>query len=65
MVDQLRAQPGAVEIGVTIGDFATTAAGERYSLAYLVNTITNLTTQDEQVGCFRNAVAHLAPAATS
>ena len=31
-------------------------------LAYLVyNTIMNLTTQDEQVACFRNAAAHLEP----
>jgi hypothetical protein len=25
------------------------------------NTITNLTTQEEQVACFRNAAAHLEP----
>lgn len=31
-------------------------------LAYLVrNTITNVTTQDEQVECFRNVAAHLEP----
>jgi hypothetical protein len=33
-----------------------------FSLVYLLrNTITNLTTQDEQVECFRNAAAHLRP----
>ena len=33
-----------------------------FTLVYLVrNTITNLTTQDEQVECFRNAAAHLVP----
>jgi SAM-dependent methyltransferase len=33
-----------------------------FSLAYLVfNTIMNLTTQDEQVACFQNVAAHLAP----
>jgi len=33
-----------------------------FALVYLVfNTIGNLTTQDEQVACFRNAAAHLAP----
>ena len=33
-----------------------------FSLVYLVrNTITNLTTQQEQVACFRNAAAHLGP----
>jgi hypothetical protein len=34
----------------------------RFRLAYLVhNTIMNLTTQDEQVECFRNVAAHLEP----
>jgi SAM-dependent methyltransferase len=62
MVARLRAKPGAERIGVTIGDFATTAVDGRFSLAYLVfNTIGNLTTQDEQVACFRNVAAHLEP----
>jgi hypothetical protein len=63
MVARLRAKPGGDEIAVTIGDFATTtAAGGPFRLAYLVyNTIENLTTQDEQVACFRNVAAHLEP----
>ena len=62
MVARLRAKPGAGEIGVTIGDFATTNVGATFSLAYLVaNTIMNLTTQEEQVACFRNVAAHLEP----
>ncbi|MGQ0805366.1 MAG: class I SAM-dependent DNA methyltransferase, partial [Actinomycetota bacterium] len=62
MVEQLQAKPGADDIGVTIGDFATTRLGETFTLAYLVyNTIENLTTQDEQVQCFQNAAAHLEP----
>jgi SAM-dependent methyltransferase len=62
MVEQLRAKPGADDIGVTIGDFATTKVDGTFTLAYLVfNTITNLTTQDEQVECFRNVAAHLEP----
>ncbi len=62
MVARLRAKPGADSIGVTIGDFASAQAGATFRLAYLVfNTITNLTTQDEQVNCFRNAAAHLEP----
>jgi SAM-dependent methyltransferase len=62
MVARLRAKPGAERIGVTIGDFATTAVDGRFSLAYLVfNTIGNLTTQDEQVACFQNVAAHLEP----
>jgi SAM-dependent methyltransferase len=62
MVAQLQAKPGADDIGVTIGDFATTKVVGTFQLAYLVrNTITNLTTQDEQVECFRNVAAHLEP----
>jgi SAM-dependent methyltransferase len=62
MVARLRAKPGAEEIRVTIGDFATTRVEGTFSLAYLVfNTILNLTTQDEQVACFQNAAAHLKP----
>lgn len=62
MVSRLRAKPGADAIGVTIGDFATTRVAGTFRLAYLVfNTIGNLTTQDEQVECFRNAAAHLVP----
>jgi SAM-dependent methyltransferase len=62
MVARLRAKPGAEQINVTIGDFATTTVGERFSIAYLVfNTIMNLTTQAEQVVCFQNVAAHLVP----
>jgi Methyltransferase domain len=60
MVTQLQTQPGASSIEVTIGDFATTKVDGAFTLVYLLrNTITNLTTQDEQVECFRNAAAHL------
>ena len=53
---------GAEQVGVTVGDFATTTVEGRFSVAYIVaNTIMNVTTQDEQVACFRNAAAHLAP----
>jgi SAM-dependent methyltransferase len=62
MLSRLRAKPGSEEIGVTRGDFATTSVDAAFSLVYLVaNTIMNLTTQDEQVACFRNAASHLAP----
>ncbi len=62
MVARLRAKPGGDAIRVTIGDFATTAAGGPFSVAYLVfNTIMNLTTQEAQVACFRNVAAQLEP----
>jgi SAM-dependent methyltransferase len=62
MVARLRAKPGAAGIGLTIGDFASARADGTFRVAYLVfNTIMNLTSQDEQVACFRNAAAHLEP----
>jgi SAM-dependent methyltransferase len=62
MVAQLRAKPGSAGIDVTAGDFATTRLGKRFRLVYLVyNTIMNLTSQEEQVQCFRNAADHLEP----
>jgi hypothetical protein len=50
MVAELRTKPGSDDIGVTIGDFAATR-----------NTITNLTSQDDQVACFRSVAAYLEP----
>jgi SAM-dependent methyltransferase len=62
MLARLRAKPGAEQIGLTVGDFATTGVDGTFSVAYLVfNTIINLTTQDAQVACFENVAAHLAP----
>jgi SAM-dependent methyltransferase len=62
MVDRLRAKPGGADIPVVIGDFATATADGAFGLAYLVfNTISNLTTQAEQVACFRNVARHLVP----
>jgi len=62
MVAKLRAKRGGEDIGLTIGDFATTTVEGSFSLAYVVfNTIVNLTTQAAQVACFRNAAAHLEP----
>ncbi|MDW3218603.1 MAG: class I SAM-dependent methyltransferase [Acidimicrobiales bacterium] len=60
MVDKLREKPGGAEIDVEIGDFATTTVDGPFGLVFLVfSTISNLTTQDAQVACFRNAAAHL------
>jgi SAM-dependent methyltransferase len=62
MVARLRAQPGGDAIGITIGDFASTRVSGSFRLAYLVrNTITNLTTQDEQAACFRAVADQLKP----
>jgi SAM-dependent methyltransferase len=62
MVAQLRAKPGGDEIPVAVGDFSTTTVPGTFSLAYVVfNTVMNVTTQEGQVACFRNAAAHLEP----
>jgi SAM-dependent methyltransferase len=60
MVARMRQKAGGEAIPVTIGDFAETRLDGAFSLAYLVfNTISNLTTQDDQVACFRNVARHL------
>lgn len=60
MIAELLTQPGAEDITVTVGDFATTTVDETFKLVYLVrNTIMNVITQDQQVECFRNAARHL------
>jgi SAM-dependent methyltransferase len=62
MVARLRPKPGGDAVAVTIGDMATTRVDGTFAVAYLVfNTINNLTSQEAQVACFRNAAAHLAP----
>jgi SAM-dependent methyltransferase len=62
MTERLRAKPGGQAIEVTIGDFAAARAPGTFGVAYLVaNTIMNLTSQAEQVACFRNVAAHLEP----
>lgn len=62
MVEQLLANDQARQLNMTIGDMATTRVDGTFRLVYLVfNSIGNLTTQDQQVACFRNAAAHLEP----
>ena len=61
MAGQLRAKPGADAVRVTVGDMTTARVDGTFTLVYLVfNTIENVTSQDEQVGVFGNAAAHLA-----
>jgi SAM-dependent methyltransferase len=62
MVAKLRAKSGGSAIPVVIGDFAEVAAEGEFALIYVVfNTFFNLQSQADQVRCFRNAAAHLAP----
>jgi len=62
MLAVLRSKTEAGDITAVEGDMAVTYVEGDFSLVYLVfNTITNLTSQDEQVACFENAARHLRP----
>jgi SAM-dependent methyltransferase len=62
MVARLREKPGGDDLEVVIGDMTTARVDGSFSLVYLVfNTIMNLTSQEAQVACFRNAARHLRP----
>lgn len=62
MAGQLRAKPEAADIDVVIGDFAEVDVDGEFGLVYCVlNTFMLLLTQDEQVRCFENTAARLAP----
>jgi SAM-dependent methyltransferase len=62
MVRQLRSKPGGSAIAVTIGDFADVEVDGQFALVFVVfNTFFNLQSQPDQVRCFRNVAAHLAP----
>jgi SAM-dependent methyltransferase len=60
MIRELKKKPGGSALDVRLGDMTTAEMGRTYSLVFLVfNTIMNLTTQEAQVQCFRNASKHL------
>jgi hypothetical protein len=62
MLAELAAKPGSEQVAVTVGDMTSTQVCSNATLVYLVfNTISNLRTQRQQVRCFGNAAAHLAP----
>jgi SAM-dependent methyltransferase len=60
MISQLRAKPGGQQITITPGNFAEVAVEGTFALVYIVfNTFFALSSQDEQVQCFRNVAARL------
>jgi SAM-dependent methyltransferase len=60
MAGQLRHKISEEQLPVTIGDMATLSLPGKFSLVYCVfNSLSNLTTQKEQVACFQNAARHL------
>ncbi|MEM8789942.1 MAG: class I SAM-dependent methyltransferase [Pseudomonadota bacterium] len=62
MVAKLREKPGGAAIDVRIGDFADVDIDGVFDHVFLVyNTLFNLQTQADQVRCFANVAARLAP----
>ncbi|MEJ6392309.1 class I SAM-dependent methyltransferase [Gymnodinialimonas sp. 2305UL16-5] len=62
MVRKLREKESGEPIEVVLGDMTSTRVAGEFSLVFLVfNTIDNLTAQDAQIACFKNASRHLAP----
>lgn len=62
MIQQLRKKDGGQGMSITIGDMASAAVNDQFSLVFLVyNSLDNLTTQAQQTACFRNAARHLKP----
>lgn len=62
MISRLRAKEGGERITVTQGNFAEVSVDGKFSLVYIVfNTLFALSSQSDQVRCFRNVAAHLAP----
>jgi SAM-dependent methyltransferase len=60
MVAKLRGKPGGDRIPVTIGDFADLEVDGRFSLIFVAfSTLFSLSSQEEQVRCFRNVARHL------
>jgi SAM-dependent methyltransferase len=61
MIARLREKEGAERLTVTEGSFADVPVEGEFALIYIVfNTFFALSSQDEQVRCFRNVAAHLA-----
>jgi SAM-dependent methyltransferase len=60
MIAKLRAKPGGADIPVTIADMADVGVDGPFDLIFLVfNTLFNLTSQADQVRCFKNSAARL------
>jgi hypothetical protein len=58
----MRAKPGGDAVTTVIGDMADVDVGGTFAVVFVVyNTFFMLLTQEDQVRCFRNVAAHLAP----
>ena len=62
MLARLRAKSGGDRVRINVGNFADVSVEGQFELIYIVfNTFFALTSQEEQVGCFRNVASHLSP----
>lgn len=62
MIAVLRERPGGPDLAITQGNYRDVDVPGAYRLIYVVwNTFFNLLTQEDQVRCFENVAAHLAP----
>jgi len=62
MIAKLREKSGGAEIPVTMGDMSEITAEGRFGFIFLIfNTLFNLTNQEAQLRCFRNAADMLEP----
>jgi len=60
MISRLREKEGGERITITEGSFAEVAVEGEFALIYIMfNTFFALSSQDEQVRCFKNVAAHL------
>ena len=60
MVDQLRAKGGGETVPVTMGDFADVDVEGTFALVFVIsNTFFMLTSQEEQIRCFKNVASRL------
>jgi SAM-dependent methyltransferase len=65
MVERLRSKPGGADIPVSFGDFADVDVDGDFNLVYLIfNTLFALTTQEDQIRCFKNVAKHLTDGGT-
>lgn len=62
MLEILRQKPGGSEIPAIVGDYADVGMDGPFDFVFLVfNTLFNLTSQADQLRCFKNVGAKLAP----
>src|ERR1044071_9154847 len=62
MISRLHSKPGGDRISMTKGNVAEVPITGKFELVYIVfNTFFALSSQEEQVRCFRNVAAHLSP----